>query len=843
MENPDPLLQIPRFQIGKTGIEAFAEEELRGEAGTLKIEVSAAGRVMRELGRVEGTPGKDMELTLDLGLQSYAMRRMAGQSASAVVIDMTNGDIVAMASAPGFDPNSFVFGIKSPEWNALLNDEYRPLSHKSVTGNYPPGSTFKMTMALAALEAGLVSPGDGVGCPGFTWLGNRRFHCWKRGGHGRVDLRRSLSQSCDCYYYEMGRRLGPDRISAMAHKLGLGVAHDLPLPGVSVGNMPDAAWKEAKRGEKWTTGDSFNYGIGQGFTLASPLQLAVYTSRIASGVALKPRLLRKVGGVEVPVEAAPALDIDPRHLNTVRGGMYAVSNEGTAYRSRIADPAMLMAGKTGTSQVRIITAAERAAGVTKNEQLPWNRRDHALFVAYAPYDSAALRDRADRRARRRRVGGGGADRARHPDVRALRRAAAARGLSGRAAQGDRGAAGGRAAGDRDRGGGRAGAGPGMSLFDAPVRGVPRGPAKLLAINWTLILLLCGVASAGFLMLYSVAGGSLEPWAGAQMMRFAAGIVDHDRGRDDRHPLLEGDGAARLRGVAGAAVAVDIMGVIGMGAQRWIDLGLVQIQPSEMMKVALVMALAAYYAWLDPAKVSRPFWVILPLLLILMPVGLVLEQPDLGTAILLLAGGGAVMFLAGVSLWYFAVAIALGRRARRAGARVARASRGSCSRTTSSAASSPSSTPSADPLGAGYHITQAKIAMGSGGLAGRGYMQGTQSRLNFLPEKHTDFIFTTLAEEFGYVGTTTVLVLYALIIVLLMLSAISNRDRFGALLTGGIAMTFFLLFAVNMGMVMGIMPVVGVPLPLVSYGGTAMVVLLGAFGLVQSAHVHRPRGQD
>ena len=246
----------------------------------------------------------------------------------------------------------------------------------------------------------------------------------------------------------MGRRLGPDRISAMAHKLGLGVAHELPLPGVSDGNMPDAAWKEAKRGEKWTTGDSFNYGIGQGFTLASPLQLAVYVSRIASGVALKPRLVRKIGGVEVPVEAAPALDIDPRHLNTVRGGMYAVSNEGTAYRSRIADPAMLMAGKTGTSQVRIITAAERASGVTKNEQLPWNRRDHALFVCYAPYDAPRYAIGADRRARRRRVGGRGAGRARHPDVCALWRAAAARGLSGRAAQGDRGTAGGRAAAPR-----------------------------------------------------------------------------------------------------------------------------------------------------------------------------------------------------------------------------------------------------------------------------------------------------------------------------------------------------------------------------------------------------------
>jgi penicillin-binding protein 2 len=336
---------------------------------------------------VEGTPGKDVQLTLDLDLQAYALRRMAGQSAAAAVIDVTTGDIVALASAPAFDPNNFVFGIKAGEWNRLLNDEYHPLTNKTVTGTYPPGSTFKACMALAALSAGAVGPGEGVYCAGGTYLGRRRFHCWKKGGHGTVSLRRSLAQSCDCYYYEMGRRLGPDAISAMAHRLGLGVRHELPMPAVSAGNMPDAAWKQANRGESWTTGDSFNYGIGQGFTLASPLQLAVMVARLASGTALKPRLIRSIGGQPVPVETPEPLDIAPHHLEAVRGGMYAVSNEGgTAARSRIVDPSMIMAGKTGTSQVRIITAAERAAGVTKNEQLPWRRRDHALFVAYAPYD-------------------------------------------------------------------------------------------------------------------------------------------------------------------------------------------------------------------------------------------------------------------------------------------------------------------------------------------------------------------------------------------------------------------------------------------------------------------------
>jgi rod shape determining protein RodA len=280
----------------------------------------------------------------------------------------------------------------------------------------------------------------------------------------------------------------------------------------------------------------------------------------------------------------------------------------------------------------------------------------------------------------------------------------------------------------------------------------------------------------------------------------------------------------------------------MGAQRWIQLGPIQVQPSEMMKIALVMALAAYYNWLPPEKVSRILWVILPLLLILMPVALVMEQPDLGTAILLLAGGGAVMFLAGVSLWYFGVAVASVVGVVTAVLK----SHGTSWQLLHEYQFKRIFTfldPAADPLCAGYHITQAKIAMGSGGLGGRGYMQGTQSRLNFLPEKHTDFILTTLAEEFGFVGTAALLTLYALIVVFCIASAISNRDRFGALLTGGVAFTFLLAFSINMGMVMGLMPVVGVPLPLVSYGGSAMIVLLAAFGLVQSAHVHRPRSRD
>jgi rod shape determining protein RodA len=277
----------------------------------------------------------------------------------------------------------------------------------------------------------------------------------------------------------------------------------------------------------------------------------------------------------------------------------------------------------------------------------------------------------------------------------------------------------------------------------------------------------------------------------------------------------------------------------MGAQRWIDLGFMRLQPSELTKITLVMVLAAYYDWLPTNKTSRPLWVLVPVMIILFPTFLVLRQPDLGTALLLLMGGATIMFLAGVHWAYFATVAAAGV----AGLVAVFEGRGTSWQLLKDYQYRRIDTfidPSNDPLGAGYHITQAKIALGSGGWTGRGFMQGTQSRLNFLPEKHTDFIFTTLAEEFGFVGAITLLILYVLIILFCVASAMGNKDRFASLLTLGVAMTFFLFFAVNMAMVTGLAPVVGVPLPLVSYGGSAMLVLLIAFGLVQSAHVHRPR---
>ena len=388
LEDPDQVLRIPRFQIGKINVEAREETLLRGTAGTKQVEVNATGRVMRELDRREGQSGADLQLTIDAKLQGYVQARLNGESAAVVIIDCENGDLAAIASAPSYDPNLFIGGISSANYNPLLASKFRPLVNKTVQGTYPPGSTFKMMTAMAALEEGLIGPDDTVYCPGHLEVAGRRFHCWKRAGHGWVDLENSLKQSCDVYYYDLALKVGIEKISAMAKRFGLGMKHDLALSSVAAGLTPTKAWKKTAKGADWVIGDTVNASIGQGFMLASPLQLAVMSARIATGRAITPRLVKSINGVEQPINTSTPLDMNENNLRKMRSAMYEVVNNrrGTAYRSRIIADGMRMAGKTGTSQVRNITTAERARGVTRNADLPWERRDHALFVSFAPYD-------------------------------------------------------------------------------------------------------------------------------------------------------------------------------------------------------------------------------------------------------------------------------------------------------------------------------------------------------------------------------------------------------------------------------------------------------------------------
>ncbi|MGH1464298.1 MAG: penicillin-binding protein 2 [Cognatishimia sp.] len=394
IEDPDQLLLIPRFQIGKVGLEAKRETNLRGKAGTKHVEVNAVGRVMRELDRREGQPGDDLQLTIDQKLQSYVQARLGDESAAAVVMDCKSGDILAINSAPSFDPNLFVRGISVADYGLLTNNDHRPLATKSVQGTYPPGSTFKMVVALAALEAGIINSESTFWCPGHLTVSNRRFHCWKRGGHGHMNLETAIRESCDVFFYECALEVGIENITNMANRLGLGVKHRIPMSAVASGLTPTKAWKQRNRDSSWVIGDTVNSSIGQGFVLASPLQLAVMTARLASGKSLEPRLVKSVNGIDqsVPPEELPKLDVNPNHLRIVRKAMFAVSNnrKGTAYSQRIIADEFRLAGKTGTSQVRNITAAERRAGVIRNEDLPWERRDHGLFVNFAPYDDPQI---------------------------------------------------------------------------------------------------------------------------------------------------------------------------------------------------------------------------------------------------------------------------------------------------------------------------------------------------------------------------------------------------------------------------------------------------------------------
>ncbi|MGE3623752.1 MAG: penicillin-binding protein 2 [Bdellovibrionales bacterium] len=382
------LLAIPGFRIGKNGIEKQHDAVLRGEAGNVQMEVNARGRVVRELARNEPQPGQDVALTIDIGLQQFVYRRLAEQQgAAAVVMDVVTGAVYALVSQPGFDPNLFTYGISQDDWDRLNGDEHAPLLNKAISGVYAPGSAFKPVVAMAGLEAKLLDPNATVYCPGFLDLGSYRFHCWKHGGHGHVNFVQAMAGSCDTYFYDLGKRVGIDRIQAMALRFGLGQKLGVDLPHERAGLVPTRAWKLATQGQAWQQGETLVAAIGQGYMLASPLQLAVMAARIANGGrAIKPFFFREQ---EQERGEAPSLGFDPAHIAAVQQSMSAVVNEtiGTAYGARIADWDMAMAGKTGTAQVRHISLAERQDGVVSNEKLPWKERDHALFAGFAPVDA------------------------------------------------------------------------------------------------------------------------------------------------------------------------------------------------------------------------------------------------------------------------------------------------------------------------------------------------------------------------------------------------------------------------------------------------------------------------
>lgn len=387
----DPLLQLPGFRMGRSGVERKADLVLRGKAGSTYVEVNAHGRAIRELKRVAGHPGREVAITIEAHLQEFATNRMGAESAGAAVVDVHTGDVLALVSTPSFDPTKFAFGLSREEWNGLVNHPRKPLLNKAVTGQYPPGSTFKMVVALAGLEAGIIHAGHRVFCPGHTTLGDRNFHCWKRGGHGALALYEGIEQSCDVYFYDVARRVGIDRIAEMANRFGLGQTPALGLGTERPGLIPTREWKLKRTGEAWQAGENLVAGIGQGFILTTPLQLAAMTAMLANGgVRIAPRLMLPADDPPPPPwdpDSDPrSLKINPVNLAAVREGMVRVVNSqrGTGYAARIRDKGFEMAGKSGTSQVRGISVTERDEGLPAINTIPWEHRDHALFVGYAP---------------------------------------------------------------------------------------------------------------------------------------------------------------------------------------------------------------------------------------------------------------------------------------------------------------------------------------------------------------------------------------------------------------------------------------------------------------------------
>lgn len=388
-QSPDPLLKISRFQVGKSRIESHFEDRLRGRAGAKHVEVNAVGRVMRELDRQEGVSGENFKLTVDADLQCYVQARLGEDSASAVVMDCRSGDILAMTSSPGFDPNKFVRGISYADYDALLEDRRKPLVSKAIQGTYPPGSTFKMITAIAGLENGFITPSSTIFCPGHLEISGKKKYCHKRGGHGKVNLEKSIRESCDVFFYDLALKVGIEKISGTARKFGLGMRHKI---GVSVkveGLIPSKEWKKRVRKEPWVIGDTANAAIGQGDVLTSPLQLAVMSARLATGKIIVPKLMKSSKNTLNTEDVTPDLDVAPANLQALRQAMFQVVNDrsGSAYKSRIIQKEYRMAGKTGTSQVVAITEAERRRGITSNEDREWHHRDHALFVCYAPADN------------------------------------------------------------------------------------------------------------------------------------------------------------------------------------------------------------------------------------------------------------------------------------------------------------------------------------------------------------------------------------------------------------------------------------------------------------------------
>ena len=388
------LVKFSNLRVGKYGLEKFFDNKLRGEFGRRREEVNARGKIIKSNLYEKPNPGKNLNLSIDLNIQSYALSRLQNinlknlnhidpETGSVVVMDINTGELLCCVSSPNFNPNLFSRGIKSKEWKSLINNKKAPLLNRAVSGLYPPGSTIKMAVALAALESGVIGYDDNFFCNGFKEYGDMKFHCWHKYGHGNINLSQAIERSCDVFFYELGLKVGIEKISLMLKKLGLSENIDLELNEMRKGLVPSKKWKLDVKGKSWTPGETINASIGQGYMLSNPIELATMVSRIANSKELvEPTLLKN------KKQKFLKLDLNKKHLNYVKNAMSNVVNSelGTAYKSKLKNQNIKMAGKTGTVQVVRISEEEREKGIIKNKDREWKKRDHALFVGYAPFE-------------------------------------------------------------------------------------------------------------------------------------------------------------------------------------------------------------------------------------------------------------------------------------------------------------------------------------------------------------------------------------------------------------------------------------------------------------------------
>ena len=386
LQNSDtPLLQVPGFKIGKSGFEKTFDSSLRGTEGIITYEVNAYGRIMREIEKQDGIQGNDLDLTIDIRLQQIAYDAFGKQSGAAIVLDIHTGEILALVSVPSFDANLFVDGISIKNWNNLLYDEKKPLNNKAISGLYSPGSTFKIAVALAALDEGIIDINSQTYCSGKMKLGNHLFHCWRHSGHGKQNVIDAIKNSCDIFFYEVALKLGIEKISQISHMLGLGEIQDLKLENQKKGVIPNKQWKQENLKSPWQQGETVIAGIGQGYVLVTPIQLATMLARVVNGgYEITPTLIKKD-----TYEKPQKLKIKQSSIDIVKQGMFEVVNGigGTATSAKPKNKNIVIAGKTGTTQVRRISLKERQKGIIKDEDLPWKYRNHAWFMAYAPHNS------------------------------------------------------------------------------------------------------------------------------------------------------------------------------------------------------------------------------------------------------------------------------------------------------------------------------------------------------------------------------------------------------------------------------------------------------------------------